>query len=318
MHSNVGNTCVGAKVNGKLVPLKTHLRNGDQVEIIRSKTSTPSPAWERFIVTAKARAEVRKFVRTQQRAQYLTLGRSILEKAFRQEGAALTEKLLETALDALNKKTIEDVYAEAGEGLITRQQVIEAVFPDKKTPEIKALTVKSPKKPAKQNGHAVPIRGLISGMAVHFAGCCHPLPEDRIVGIVTTGRGVTIHTIDCESLESFSDTPERWLEVAWDHDDQSAETFVGRIKVIVTHEFRQPRHTHQYSGKGFGQHHEPENHQPFRRLLRNHRGYRSARPAASVQHHFQPPRPRVRAGGGTVSSLTNVIVVVHTNRADQC
>src|SRR5690606_27416379 len=83
---------------------------------------------------------------------------------------------------------------------------------------------------------AVPITGLIPGMAVHFAGCCHPLPGDRIVGIVTTGKGVTIHTIDCDTLESFADSPERWLDVAWDVDSDGASIHVGRLNVVIANE----------------------------------------------------------------------------------
>jgi guanosine-3',5'-bis(diphosphate) 3'-pyrophosphohydrolase len=82
----------------------------------------------------------------------------------------------------------------------------------------------------------LPIRGLIPGMAVHYAGCCHPLPGDRIVGIVTTGKGVTIHTIDCETLESFTETPERWIDVSWDAGADNPEEYVGRINVIIANE----------------------------------------------------------------------------------
>ena len=91
-------------------------------------------------------------------------------------------------------------------------------------------------KSAKAGEHAVPIRGLIPGMAINFAGCCHPLPGDRIVGIVTTGKGVAIHTIECETLDSFSDTPERWLDVSWDTDPNNPETHVGRLSVVMANE----------------------------------------------------------------------------------
>lgn len=240
VHSGVGDTCVGAKVNGRIVPLKATLKNGDQVEIITSKTQTPSPAWERFVVTGKARSEIRKYVRTQQRNEYVNLGKAILLKTFRQENEELNEKTLEAALSKLNKKTLEDVYAEVGEGLINRVQVFEAVFPGKKIasahPKKAGLFDRFRKKP-KVNGHALPIKGLIPGMAIHFAGCCHPIPGDRIVGIVTTGKGITIHTVGCETLENFNDTPERWIEVAWDiGNSPEGQIHVGRVKASVSHE----------------------------------------------------------------------------------
>jgi len=222
VHSEVGNTCVGAKINGRLMPLRTELHNGDQVEIATSRAQTPSPTWERFVVTGKARASIRRFIRTQQRQQYIELGRAILQKAFRQEGLDLTEKGLDGALKKLKCEAIDDLHAAVGEGLHTAREVINAVFPglkpSGKPEQVVPIGIHRGRQAQKQKGKdgAVPITGLIPGMAVHFAGCCHPLPGDRIVGIVTTGKGVTIHTIDCETLESFADSPERWLDVAWE------------------------------------------------------------------------------------------------------
>jgi GTP pyrophosphokinase len=235
VHSGVGDTCVGAKINSRIVPLRTHLKNGDQVEIITSKAQTPSPTWERFVVTGKARAEIRKFIRTQQRSEYINLGRAILNKTFKQEDVDLSDKMLESVMAHFNKKTAEDLIAEVGEGLINRTQVFEAVFPDRKIQPLPAkgtLMTKLRKKTS--SSPAITIRGLIPGMALHFGGCCHPIPGDKIVGIVTTGKGITIHTTSCETLENFSDTPERWIDVAWDTNSQSAH--VARIKAVVLHE----------------------------------------------------------------------------------
>ncbi|MFQ5958131.1 MAG: RelA/SpoT AH/RIS domain-containing protein, partial [Alphaproteobacteria bacterium] len=213
------------------------LENGDQVEVITSKAQTPSPTWERFVVTGKARSCIRRFVRQQQRAQYIDLGQSILQKAFRQVGKGFSEASLQPALAQFRHKTVDDLCAAVGEGVITGRQVVEVVHPDTrpKRGRVAALVRRRPKR-AKTSGDAIPIRGLIPGMAVHFAGCCHPLPGDRIVGIVTTGKGVTIHTIDCESLESFAETPERWIDVAWDVDPSQPEIHVGRLNIVVTNE----------------------------------------------------------------------------------
>ncbi len=239
VHSGVGDTCVGAKINSRIVPLRTQLKNGDQVEIITSKAQTPSPTWERFVVTGKARSEIRKFIRTQQRTEYLNLGRAILSKTFKQENAEFTDKMLETVLPKFNKKTIDDLIVEVGEGLINRVQVFEAVYPERKAqahPAAKknSLLDRLRKKPEAPSKNAMPIRGLIPGMALHFAGCCHPIPGDKIVGIVTTGKGINIHTTSCETLENFSDTPERWIDVAWDTGSQAPH--VARIKASISHE----------------------------------------------------------------------------------
>src|SRR5437667_687832 len=129
VHSEIGDRCVGAKINSRMVPLRSELHNGDQVEIITSKAQTPSPTWERFVVTGKARARIRRFIRTQQRAQYLDLGRTIVQKAFRQEGQEFSERPLETILKNFNCASVEDLYVAVGQGLVTGRAVANAAFP---------------------------------------------------------------------------------------------------------------------------------------------------------------------------------------------
>jgi GTP pyrophosphokinase len=237
VHSEVGNTTVGAKINGRHMPLRTQLHNGDQVEIVTSRAQTPSPTWERFVVTGKARACIRRFIRTQQRAQYIELGRAILQKAFKQDGYDFSEKALDGVLKKFHCESVDDLFASVGEGLQTEREVMNAVFPGSQTGKSRSAKIvplgARRTRGDKAKDHAVPITGLIPGMAVHFAGCCHPLPGDRIVGIVTTGKGVTIHTIDCETLESFAESPERWLDVSWNLGPEGDGTHVGRLHVVL-------------------------------------------------------------------------------------
>ncbi len=236
VHSEVGDHCVGAKINGRMMPLRTVLNNGDQVDIVTSKAQTPSPTWERFVVTGKARARIRRFIRTQQRTQFIDLGRSMLQKAFKAEGHEFTEKAVEGVLKQFKCHDADDLYAMVGEGLESDREVLNAVFPGSKPQKAAATNVvpiRARKK--KEKGASLPIKGLIPGMAVHYAGCCHPLPGDRIVGIVTTGKGVTIHTIDCDTLESFAETPERWLDVSWES-QEDPDSRVGRIALVVQNE----------------------------------------------------------------------------------
>ncbi|MGQ0662001.1 MAG: RelA/SpoT family protein [Pseudomonadota bacterium] len=241
VHSEVGDHCVGAKINGRMVQLRDHLANGDQVEIVTSKAQKPSPNWERFVVTGKARTRVRRFIRTQQRAQFLALGRSMLQKAFRQEDHELTDKALAGVLKQFRCQEADDLYAQIGEGLVREREVVVAVFPalrrGAKTTNVVSLPsgrAKGKSEEARRLG-PIAIRGLIPGMAIHYAGCCHPLPGERIVGIVTTGKGVTIHTADCETLASFADMPERWLDVAWDSPAEESEHKVGRVALVLAH-----------------------------------------------------------------------------------
>jgi guanosine-3',5'-bis(diphosphate) 3'-pyrophosphohydrolase len=237
VHSEVGDTCVGSKINARLMPLRTQLKNGDQVEILVSKNGTPSPEWERFVVTGKARARIRRYVRSQKHQEYADLGRAILQKAFRQEGYEFTEKAVSTVLAKFKARANDDIYASIGEGIVSDREVVQAIFPgtrksarDRKILPFRRRHEKEP------TSEAVPITGLSAGIAIHFAGCCHPLPGDRIVGIITTGKGVTIHTIDCETLQNFVDTPERWLDVSWSRDVDADGGFVGRVNLLVANE----------------------------------------------------------------------------------
>ncbi|WP_341703585.1 bifunctional (p)ppGpp synthetase/guanosine-3',5'-bis(diphosphate) 3'-pyrophosphohydrolase [Ferrovibrio sp.] len=239
VHSDVGDTAVGAKVNGRVVPLRTTLRNGDQVEILRSKVPAPNPTWLNFVKSGRAKSCINRFIRQQQRGQYLELGRAILAKAFREHDASVSEKALDPVVKVLKLRNAEDIYVGVGDGNITARQVVNIVFPGNREAEAdKAPPLPRLHKPSGKTGSGIPIRGLIPGMAMHFAGCCHPLPGDRIVGIVTTGKGVTIHTIDCDALEQFAEQPERWLDLAWDSpaEAEKAHGHVGRISLVINNE----------------------------------------------------------------------------------
>ncbi len=236
VHSEVGDHCVGAKVNGRMVPLRVALQNGDQVEILTSKKQTPSPEWEQVVVTGKARSRIRRFVHREQQKQYVSLGRDILEKSAQKAKRELTEAMLRKVTEALHCDRLEDLYARVGDGQITAREVIDKVYPESKR-LIPSLNLGRRARPKSKAGdHAVPIRGLIPGMAMHLAKCCYPLPGDRIVGIVTTGKGVTIHTIDCDTLANFSDSPERWLDVAWDVGDGQDGKLVSRLLAVLINE----------------------------------------------------------------------------------
>ncbi len=242
VHSSVGDSCVGAKINGEIRPLRTVLQNGDQVEILTSKAQHPSTEWERFVVTGKAKAAIRRYVRAYKREQFITLGQEILERLFKGESLEFSEKGLVSVLQNFEAESIDDIYAKVGEGLVTGWDVLKAVYPgykqsklEKVVKSIKVPSFKRTIKTGKSKGEPLKIKGLIPGMAVHFAGCCHPLPGDRIVGIVTTGKGVAVHTIDCKLLEKFADEPERWLDIAWGEEAEN-ELHTGRLKVMLSNE----------------------------------------------------------------------------------
>ena len=246
VHSQVGDSCVGARVNGRLMPLRYELENGDQVEIMTSRGGTPSASWERFVVTGKARARIRRHLALEQRGVHLDQGRAALAKAFRQEGVDGSEKALEPALKHFKFATTDDLYVAVGNGTVGPKDVVHAAYPElRQSARAPRMLLGLPARPGSSRGpgagvgstgedSGLAITGLISGMNVHYAGCCHPLPGDRIIGIVATGKGVTIHQADCQMLESFASTPERFIDVDWNRNpDAKLGLYTGRLSVIA-------------------------------------------------------------------------------------
>ena len=241
VHSAVGNKCVGSKINGEIRPLRTILNNGDQVEILTSKAQNPSPEWERFVVSGKAKASIRRYIRQNKKEQFMELGKQILQKTFKSEEKDFNEKDILSVLSKFKLDGVDEVYASIGEGMINAIDVFKAIYPEEKPKTtinrvVSSIRKSRSKRIARSGGGApLQIKGLIPGMAVHFAGCCHPVPGDRIVGIVTTGKGVAVHTIDCETLKRFNDEPERWLDITWG-DANDEHMHLGRLKVILNNE----------------------------------------------------------------------------------
>jgi GTP pyrophosphokinase len=236
IHSGVGDTTVGAKVNGRIVPLRTKLQNGDQVEVVTSKAQKPSPEWETFVVTGKARAHIRRRIRSDARSEYIRFGKSILEKVFQKDGYELTQKGLQGALEKLGLPSVDDLYAKVGEGRLFGREVLIAIYPGART-DADDNVVNLSQARTKMGGDevAVPLRGLTPGMAVHISECCHPLPGDRIVGIREPGKGVAVHTIDCETLKEYGDASDRWIDLSWDV-DRTKEAHIGRLLLTVVNE----------------------------------------------------------------------------------
>ncbi|MCF6110116.1 RelA/SpoT family protein [Mesorhizobium muleiense] len=255
VHTDVGDTCVGAKVNGRIMPLMTELKNGDEVEIIRSKAQVPPAAWESVVVTGKARSAIRRATKNAIRKQYSGLGIRILERAFERSGKIFTKESLKSVLHRLARKDIEDVLASVGRGELASTDVIKAVFPDYKDERVTLAAPKQreegwskirnaagmlfqiPGRAARKDKDqprdgAVPIRGVRGDLPVRFApeGA---VPGDRIVGIVQPGTGITIYPIQSPALQAFDDQPERWIDVRWDIDERTKERFPARVSVTA-------------------------------------------------------------------------------------
>ena len=250
VHTDVGNTAVGCKINGTIAPLVSELKNGDEVEIITSKAQTPPGAWETIAVTGKARAAVRRATRTAVRAQYAGLGRKIAERAFAKAGRSFSDEAVAKATPRLARTAAEDVFAAVGRGEIKTDDLVRAVHPDWVPPrpeepgsrvasgegwfELKRghnLKFKIPDGAPGERPDAIPIRGINGELPVRFAPEGGAVPGDRIVGILTPGEGITIYPIQSPSLQNFEDAPERWLDVRWDVDELSEGRFPARIAV---------------------------------------------------------------------------------------
>ena len=224
IHSEIGDKCVASKINAKLQPLKSLLKNGDQVEILTSKESQPSPLWERFVATSKVKSQIRRFIRSKKRDEYIVFGKDILISAFKNEDIEFSLVAINKILKFFNCKTEDDIYELVGSGSVTASNVLKTIFP-----ELKINYLKNKKKLTS----SIKLKGLTEGMSYHLAGCCSPIVGDNIVGIVTAGIGVSVHTIDCETLTSYSDSPERWLDISWEKKNYENQQSTSRIKVVL-------------------------------------------------------------------------------------
>ena len=252
VHTDVGNSCVGAKINGRIAPLVSELANGDEVEIIRSEAGNPPAAWEGIVVTGKARAAIRRATRAAVKAQYAGLGRQIVERAFARAGKPFAVEGLRAALPRLARREVDEVLAAVGRGEMRALDVVRAVHPevredrhpaaDRPDPgagwfgldHAEGLRFRVPGQP--EGAAALPIRGLQGDLPVRFAPDGGAVPGDRIVGILTPGEGITIYPIQSPALTAYDDKPDCWLDVRWDIEAPGRERFPVRLRLTAINE----------------------------------------------------------------------------------
>lgn len=240
VHSAIGDSCRGAKVNNRIVTLRHKLETGDKVEIIRSKEGRPNPTWLKFVVTARAKYRISRYIKAQQKEQAIKLGRELLEREARSRevGRGLKEKDLTKLAPEFNLTSANDLLAQVGQSLVTPGQVLSRLFPATApcnlptTTRIKGepgSTVIS-KRTGREGG--LKLTGLLPDMAVFVARCCSPVPGDPVVGIISSGKGVTLHTNDCPNLKALADEPQRWIEeIEWPA--LEAQEYLARLRVMV-------------------------------------------------------------------------------------
>ncbi len=225
VHTQVGHRCVGAKINGKIVPLRYQLNNGDVIEIITAPTHAPSRDWLKFVVTQRAKSRIKQWINTEERKQSIELGTKLLEEELRRQGLLSmlkSDKMLEAA-KSLNISSLEDLYMSVGYGRVSPHQIINKLQPEKQIEE------KAPR-PVKPEAEAkgITIKG-IDNILYHTAKCCFPVPGDNLVGFVTRGRGVTIHNKKCHNLERFSGNDARLVDVEWKQESEA--TYPAKLLV---------------------------------------------------------------------------------------
>ncbi|APL93085.1 bifunctional (p)ppGpp synthetase/guanosine-3',5'-bis(diphosphate) 3'-pyrophosphohydrolase [Sphingobium indicum] len=225
VHTSLGNQTVGAKVNGRVVPLRTMLENGDQVEILKSEGQEPQPGWLTFAITGKARAAIRRYIRQKQRGEEVALGEKLYEEIIGRFSPELASELGDKALKAALKRLKLDDRASLMVAIATHRlldsEVMEALIPGSTSAE--GVEEAHPRQHA-----PVSIRGLTPGIAYNLGDCCHPVPGDRIVGVRRTGEPIEVHTIDCRSLEVDQD--DDWVDLSWDSKSKGG---TARLQVIV-------------------------------------------------------------------------------------
>jgi GTP pyrophosphokinase len=224
IHSQIGEHCVGSKVNGKLVPLRYKLRNGDTVEILTSPHSHPSKDWLTFVKTSRAQERIRQFIRQAEHHRSIEIGREVAEREFRRFGVTLNKVQkggeLDRAANALGYRIADDLLAAIGYGKVAPAEVLRQIVPAEKLAETAPADAAPTsriteifRKMARLPAGGVRISG-IDDVLVRYGRCCNPVPGDGIVGFITRGRGVTVHTASCEKVLGID--PDRRVDVAWD------------------------------------------------------------------------------------------------------
>jgi GTP diphosphokinase / guanosine-3',5'-bis(diphosphate) 3'-diphosphatase len=233
VHTSVGDSCVGCKINGRHATLVTELKNGDEVNIIRSDAQVPPPAWEAIAITGKAKAAIRRATRAAQRKQFAGLGQEMVEKLLQRHKVDFSDKLMAKAAPRLGQKNADDILAAVGKGELSAVDVLKAMGIAVDDADLKAARRKTTSK--KSSELSIPIRGAAAGSILKIHLRTGAVPGERIVGIVTPGDGITIYPIFADALEKFDSEPERWVDLAWGNAEEG-QRFPARIRVTLINE----------------------------------------------------------------------------------
>ncbi len=231
VHTEVGDTAVGVKINGELKPMRTQLQNGDVVEIVRGAKREIPADWRSLTITGRARSAIRRHIRTSERGEFQKLGRATLEQTLSRAGKALAEVSLKAILETFAFASEDDLYEAIGRGRVSVAKVGETLFPALKG----RLKAGPGRKRIADEQARLFVRGggLTPGISVHFGHCCSPVPGDRIVGILEPEAGLTVHTIDCQQLVNFADDDSVWQDLQWTPQAEQGAVAAARIRATI-------------------------------------------------------------------------------------
>ncbi len=223
VHTNIGNNTIGSKINGKLAPLDNSIKNGDQIEIIRSNGKHPQKAWLNFCKTGKAKSQIKRFLRDYEEVEFEKLGKEILTKILLDINKKATKKTLKILIDGFNYDSYRSFYIAIGKAQISSDSILELLQNGNKQ---KTFAIKRKKR-------NLPILGVTNKMPIKLAECCTPLVGENIVGILVEGKGIYVHLLNCFTLERFSDYPELWYELTWDNKNIGNLSQLSKISIVL-------------------------------------------------------------------------------------
>jgi guanosine-3',5'-bis(diphosphate) 3'-pyrophosphohydrolase len=233
VHTDIGDTTIGVKVNGELKPLRTILQNGDVVEVIRGGKPVVPPDWRSLTVTGRARSAIRRHIRQTEKEEFTRLGRATVDQIFAAAGKSRKDVTLRPALERFAVASEEELFEGVGRGRFAPPLVLETVFPGLKAAAVEAASARRPIHDGPQATEFVRGAALATGQAIHFGRCCTPVPGDRIVGILDAEIGkLTVHRIDCGRLEAFEDQEDVWRDLQWT--PEAERNSIANAKITAT------------------------------------------------------------------------------------
>ena len=235
VHTDIGLSCVGVKINNSIKPLYTKLKNGDQVEIITGKKKIISPDWLKISITGKARACIKRFIHNEEDDELRKLGKEIIINRFKNEKIRYSERNLLSILEKFNLKNLDQLFLSIANGRLESSEIILSLFPERKLLESsdKIVLLNEIKEKREKNNYPIFLKGLTPGMGVHYAACCNPIPGDTVLGFILEGKGLMIHLRNCEELKKIKINDSKVLNVSWEKIDTKKLEFAAWINVTI-------------------------------------------------------------------------------------